>query len=152
MDLASRLCELIDELAESYQCLYADTWLQAQHHRGASDFIEHPDRDHDSQFRLVGGLVAPLDPHQHCGVSAIASPSQDGHIVIKERVKTVSDSRRTELAGSVWIHCDTHLRPNFWKRASICGPSRRFWGTAIFGPLCCTPMSAAITCSRRLGW
>lgn len=126
MNFASGPRELINEAPELYQGLHVDAWLVAHDDPRASDLLEHPDRDHDSQFLLVGALVVPFDPHQHRRVTAVASASQDGYIVIEKRVKTIRDFRRTKLAGSVWIRCAIPLPRNCYSLDTISAPCRNY--------------------------
>jgi hypothetical protein len=51
--LTSRLRELIDELPKLHQSLDLDDCLRAHDDHGAGGWIEHPDRDDNSQFRIV---------------------------------------------------------------------------------------------------
>jgi hypothetical protein len=101
--LTSGLGEMIDQLSKMQQGRGLDPRLWMHDHRRASRTIEHPARDHDSQFSSVGSLLPTFHPHQHRRLAAIAGPPQHGHIVIEERVKTINNLRWTKLAGSVWI-------------------------------------------------
>lgn len=86
-----------------HQCVQVDARQIAHNDEGTGRSIEHPTWHADPQFRIVGILITMFNTHQHRGLAAIASPSQNDHVVIEKWVKTINDLRGSELAGSVWI-------------------------------------------------
>jgi len=99
---ASGLGEFIDERAELDECVDLDFRLIERQDARASRLVEHPTRNHDPQFRLlVRNVLSSFDADQHAGLTSLSCPSQDRHFMIEERMKTINDPRRHELAGSV---------------------------------------------------
>jgi len=101
--IASRLGECIDEGAQLKKCVDLDSRLIESHDVRAFRLFEHPTGNHDQQFRLIVLSLLSFHADQHTRLTALSRPSQDDHLVIEKRMKPISDPRRHELAGSVWI-------------------------------------------------
>jgi hypothetical protein len=115
---ASGFGECIDEGAQPNECVDLDSRLIEPHDARASRLIEHPTGNHDPQFGLIVLSLLSFYADQHAGITALSRPSQDGHFAIEKRMKPITDPRRHELAGSVWIRCATVSRRHCSTRAS----------------------------------
>jgi hypothetical protein len=102
--LTSGLGEVIDDRAKLDECVGINPWLAERPDAAASRLIEHPARNHDPQLGFIVHRLL-FDLYQHARLTALPSASQDSHFLIEERMKTINDPRRPELAGSVWIRC-----------------------------------------------
>jgi hypothetical protein len=95
--------ECIDERAEPNERVELDSRLIKRHDARASRLIEHPTGNHDPQFGLIVLSLLSFHADQHAGLTAQSRLSQDGHFAIEKRMKPITNPRRHELAGSVWI-------------------------------------------------
>jgi len=67
--------------------------------------IEHPAGHLDQQLRLLtaGNTCQRLNSHNYCGLTIAADSPQYHHVTAEERVVPIDNSRRPQLAGSVWM-------------------------------------------------
>jgi len=98
--LTSGLGEVIDERAKLDECAGVNPGLVERPDAAASRLIEHPARNDDPQLGLVVWRVS-FHLHQHARLTALPRAPQHRHFMVEERMKTINDFRRTELAGSV---------------------------------------------------
>ena len=97
--------QLIDEGSQVENCLQLNLRFLPHFHPHASNFVQHPVRNDDPQFRCtlrIGSIS--FNAHHHCPHSTVPSPANDADALLKKWMKLISDSHTPELAGSVWIH------------------------------------------------
>lgn len=70
---------------------------------GTSRFVKHPARHADTKLRVLGTRIGIqcFNPNNHRRLITKPNRPQNRNLPIKEGVKSVNNSRRTELAGSV---------------------------------------------------
>jgi hypothetical protein len=89
---ASGQNKLIDQFSELHECLQLDLRLVSHNNHRASRLIKHPSGNNDPQFRIVG-RIGVLDSHQDRRDSTSVGSSNDRHLSIDKRVKTINDPR-----------------------------------------------------------
>ena len=130
MRLARGHAKLIKQPLQADQSVAIDPRHISADNARTSSLVEHPAGHTDAKLRFLALRVGlkRLDQHDHGRLIPIANPPEHRHLSVKEWVKTISDHRRTKLAGSVWMHCGTHS-PRSVRRAVITRQLRQSWGT-----------------------
>ena len=64
---------------------------------------------------VVRPVTQRLNAYDHRRIT-LSNPPKNGNMSIEERVKTINNPRRPELAGSVRMCFVTALRRAFWRR------------------------------------
>jgi len=123
---ATRFRLQIDEFPQQLQGVQIDSWPILEHQALAASRIQHPTRNNESQaiFKLDDDRRFLPGPE----------PADDLHLVIHERVISISDTAGTKLMSSVLIRYGIALPRISWRTARTSAPSRNYWGTRMSAP------------------